>query len=107
MIYLSWYSVYTKTRNPCCVSNAPPLSYVEVILRKEVHEQKEPSIGDNSTKSKRHVEPPAIGDKIQKTTAYAHMLVVMELAATELPPPNKRYFSMFSQNQGEQEILLS
>jgi hypothetical protein len=23
MITLSWYSVYTKIRNPCCVSNTP------------------------------------------------------------------------------------
>jgi hypothetical protein len=34
MISLSWYSVYTKTRNPRCVSSEPPLSYVEVILRR-------------------------------------------------------------------------
>jgi hypothetical protein len=33
-----------------------------------VHEQKEPSIGDNNTESKRHVEPRAM----EMLAAYAH-----------------------------------
>jgi hypothetical protein len=99
MISLSWYSMYTKTKNQHVVSNAPPLSYVKVILRKEVHEQNEPSIGDNSAESERHVEPHAM----ETPAAYAHMLVTMELS-----PPNQRLpCSKFSRNRGEQEISLS
>jgi hypothetical protein len=40
----------------CCVSNAPLLSYGEMILRKEVHEQKDPSIGDNGCSHQFYLE---------------------------------------------------
>jgi hypothetical protein len=88
-----------QNKNQHGVSNAPPLSYVKVILRKEVHEQKEPSIGDNSAEFERHVEPHAM----ETPVAYAHMLVTMEL-----PPPNQWLpCSTFGRNRGEQEISLS
>lgn len=99
-------SVYTKTRNPRCVSNAHPLSYVEVILIRRCMSKRIQEIRWTFVHQRRDPKTYTKSPAMETLVAYAHMLVAMELAATEPPPPDKRYCSTFGQNRRQQEIFM-